>query len=86
MSWDVFADLVGLFGAVFILGAYYLLEADKLHSESKAYPLLNLVGACFLLFSLCFNWNMPAVIIEIAWIGISLWGAVKAFKRQSPLM
>ncbi|MFI4937183.1 MAG: hypothetical protein ACHQJ6_01575 [Candidatus Berkiellales bacterium] len=77
------ADIVGAIGASLVLIAYYLLEAEKLHAESKLYPLLNSIGALFLLYSLFFNWNLPAVLMEVAWLAISLWGYIKAHRRNA---
>lgn len=83
---DIFADTIGIIGGCIVLLAFYLLEAEKLHAKSKAYPLLNLVGAAFLLYSLYFNWNLPAVLVEVIWLLISIWGAGKAYQRNAPLL
>lgn len=73
-----YANAVGILGVSFVLLAYYLLNINKLHSTSLTYLLLNFSGSCFLLFSLLFYWNLSSVIIEIAWISISLIGIYRA--------
>jgi predicted membrane protein len=77
-----YADHVGLVGVLLTLLAYYLLNVNKLTSDSMAYLWLNLVGSCLLLFSLLFHWNLSSVCIEIAWITISLIGLVRALRSR----
>ena len=40
-------DFVGMAGIVFVLVAYFLLQAGKLHGASIGYQLANLFGAVF---------------------------------------
>lgn len=75
-------DIVGSAGALLMLVAYYLLDAGKLHPDKFYFPLLNLLGVSFMLYSLFFNWNTSAILMEIAWLLISLLGIVKAFRRH----
>ncbi len=69
-----FPDMVGIIGVIFTLIAYYYINIGKWTSDDLAYVLLNLFGSCFLMFSLCFTWNLASALIEIAWISISLIG------------
>jgi len=73
-------DIVGFFGAIAILLAYFFLQAKKMSADGVVYSLLNLVGAFLILFSLTYAWNLTAVFIEIIWLGISLFGIVKWYK------
>jgi hypothetical protein len=79
-----FHDVVGFMGAACIILAYLLLQADKLSAEGLPYSFLNLLGALLILFSLCYAYNLSAVFIEIVWIGISLFGIIKWYKRKYP--
>lgn len=75
-------DIVGIAGVIIVLIAYYLLNVSKTHSSSLNYLLMNLIGAIMVLYSLCYSWNLASVIIEIAWILISLLGIYRSvFKR-----
>ena len=74
-------DIVGLIGVTLTLLAYFLLQINRLSSESMAYSLMNLIGSGFVVYSLLFNWNTPALIMEGAWILISVWGVVKVLRR-----
>ncbi|OGT59263.1 MAG: hypothetical protein A3F14_01185 [Gammaproteobacteria bacterium RIFCSPHIGHO2_12_FULL_43_28] len=69
-----YADMIGIIGVVLVLVAYYLLSTNKLSSRNLSYPLLNLIGAFLILYSLLFNWNLASVVIEMAWILISVIG------------
>ena len=83
---DIFtkaADTVGIFGVIVLLIAYYLLSIDKLSSQTFKYQLANLFGALCILFSLMFNWNTASVMIEAAWVAISLIGIVRILRDNS---
>lgn len=72
-----YANHVGIVGVLLTLAAYYLLNVGKLTSSDMAYLFMNLFGSILLLFSLLFNWNLSSVLIEIAWISISLIGIAR---------
>lgn len=64
--------------------AYYLLQLEKVASSSFAYNILNLLGAIFLLISLCFTFNLASFVIELFWIGASLIGLRKVYRDRVP--
>ncbi len=74
-------DFVGTLGVVVILFCYYLLQTRKLRIEDALYSWLNLSGAVLILYSLCHHWNTPSVIIEIAWIAISILGLIRVYRK-----
>jgi formate-dependent nitrite reductase membrane component NrfD len=76
------ADAVGVIGVIAVIVAYLFLQADRLDPDSLTYSVLNLVGSAFIVYSLCFNWNTPAMLVEVAWVIISLWGTIKAYKHE----
>ena len=76
------ANAIGIIGVGVILMTYLLLQLGRLSADSLAYSALNLCGASFILFSLFFDWNLPSVIIESAWIIISVYGVIKAWRRR----
>ena len=78
-----FHDLVGFLGAIAILFAYFLLQANKMSANGLAYSVLNFVGALLILFSLFYAWNLTAVLIEIVWVGISLFGIIRCCKTTT---
>lgn len=82
MEWGWISDIVGIVGVVLVLVAYYLLQAEKLHASSAAYLKMNVVGSALILYSLCFDWNLPAVLVEVMWLVISLWGMFKSARER----
>jgi len=75
-----FANAIGMVGVACILLAYLMVSMGKWTANKVTYLLLNLTGACLILFSLFFHWNLSSVMIEIAWIIISLVGILKNLK------
>ena len=70
-------DAIGLFGVALILFTYGGLQFGKFDAAGLWYSTLNLIGSIAILYSLLFNWNTASVVIEIFWIGISLFGLFK---------
>ena len=76
-------DWVGSAGVALILGAYLMLQLDRIRPESVAYSLVNAVGAALILVSLAVDFNLPAALIESAWLLISLIGLARSLRRRS---
>ncbi len=74
--WRIFPDIIGLIGVALIAIAYIQIQTQKKQQDTAplSYSVMNLCGSAMLLFSLCFNWNLAAVIIQLIWISISLFG------------
>jgi hypothetical protein len=86
MSFHLF-DLAGFIGVVLIIGAYLLLQLEKLPSSSPRYSLLNAAGALLIIVSLIFAFNLSAFIVEAFWFLISLlgvWRSLVAGKHSKP--
>lgn len=77
-----FYEFVGLVGVVATLAAFFLLQIKVLHSDDLAYTSLNAVGALMILYSLFYDRNLAAVIIEISWVFISAFGIYKGIRRH----
>lgn len=80
---EEFSNHVGIVGVILTLMAFYLINMNKVTSNSLSYQWLNLVGSILLLYSLLFHWNLASVLIEIAWISISLLGLYRALRFRS---
>jgi hypothetical protein len=74
--------IFGLAGSVVVVAAYLLNQTDRLASSDWRFPAANLVGASAILLSLTDAWNLPAAVIEFFWAVISLYGLVRAVRRQ----
>jgi hypothetical protein len=76
-------DWVGFAGAVIVIVAYFANQQRWLASDHWPYPAANLVGSVLIFVSLCFAWNLPSVVIEIFWAGISIWGIIQSLSRRN---
>lgn len=77
------AVVVGLLGMIVTLLAYFLLQAQKLHGNGLTYQLMNAIGALGVAVSLLFGrFNLPAFLLEVAWLAISIYGIVVARRRR----
>ncbi|GAA6193341.1 hypothetical protein DS909_11895 [Phaeobacter gallaeciensis] len=79
LSWP---DLVGTVGTLFIAFAYFATQIRILNSEDLMFPVVNLLGALLLLYSLSHNFNLPSVLMEGFWVIISLIGIIQALKAR----
>ena len=77
-----YANHIGIIGVILTLIAYYYLNIGKLASESLMYSMLNFIGSWLILFSLMYHWNLSSVLIEIAWISISLIGIYRYYAAK----
>lgn len=82
---EYFDDVIGMIGVAIILSTYFMLQIGRLKSDTLRYSVLNACGSSMILFSLFFEWNLPSVIIETAWVIISLMGVVRYFIRRRAL-
>jgi hypothetical protein len=71
------ADAIGM-----VLVAYYLMQLEYTDPRGLAYNMINFLGAVFLLVSLYFNFNLASVVMEVFWIGASLIGLWKYWRRH----
>lgn len=79
MAWH---EAVGGVGVAIILSLYFLSQSGRLAIDRPASTLGNAVGACAILFSLWVDFNLPAVLVEVAWVLISLYGFVRFWLRR----
>lgn len=72
--------VVGLLGMLVTLLAYFLLQARRLGGNGLVYQLMNAVGSAAIIVSLVYAFNLPAMILEIAWLAISVYGIVVGWR------
>ena len=70
-------DLVGVAGVALILVAYAGAQFGRLEPRRAPALLLNLVGACLILVSLAFRFNLAAVLMEAAWALVAIYGLAR---------
>lgn len=75
-------DSIGMTGTLLVVGAYYMLQLEKVQPRGLTYNLMNLVGAILLLISLSYTFNLASVVIEVFWIGAALIGLWKLYRSR----
>ena len=78
----IICNTAGFTGDFFILLAYYLLQAGKIKADQFSYLMYNFLGAILIMSSLYYRPNAPVLMIEIAWISISLYGFFVYYKNK----
>jgi hypothetical protein len=77
-----FYDFVGNLGVLFIVGSYGLVQLRRMSATGLVYTLLNIFGAMFILYSLLYDFNLSAVIVEVFWLLASLMGLVRIYRER----
>ncbi|HDL16873.1 MAG TPA: hypothetical protein ENH27_03425, partial [Rhizobiales bacterium] len=58
------------------------LQADRVRYDDYSYLALNGVGAALIIVSLFYAFNLAAFVMETIWVAISVYGAVKRWRRE----
>lgn len=82
MSIELLANVIGMIGTLLVVGAYFLMQLNKLDPKGLRFNLINLLGALFLLLSLLVHFNLPSFIIELFWIAASLIGVLNYWRDK----
>lgn len=77
-----FSDLIGFVGTALIIGAYLLLQINRISSDGLKYSVLNGIGALLILYSLIYKFNFPAFVVEVFWVGISIFGVARFYLQK----
>ena len=70
-------DIAGIIGAILVVGAYFLNQIGRLPSESLIFPIVNMIGSSLIVWSLLYDFNAGAFVIEACWVLISLIGIIR---------
>ena len=80
MPWHTW---VGLVGVGLILFAYFALQAGRLRGDGIRFQLINIGGAGAIALSLVYDYNLSAMVTELAWIAISVFGLVRGVRVRA---
>lgn len=75
-------DLLGVFGSLMIIAAYFATQRGWVEASDWRFPLANLLGAGLILASLMVAWNLAAFVMEMFWIAISIYGLVRSVSAR----
>ena len=73
-------NLVGNVGVVLIVGTYFLVQIGRISATGAPYVLCNGLGALCILYSLYYDFNLSAFLIEIVWLLISIVGLLRIWR------
>lgn len=77
-------DALGVVGVLLILAAYAGAQLGRLEPRRAPALLMNLAGACLILGSLAFDFNLSAALMEGAWALVALYGLVRLLLKGPP--
>jgi hypothetical protein len=75
-------NVVGNIGVLLIVGTYFLVQIRRMSAIHAPYIALNGLGALFILYSLYFDFNLSAFLIEAIWLLISIIGLVRVWRER----
>jgi hypothetical protein len=76
-------NAIGIAGVFTMLVAYYLLQQGRVTAHQPIYLWMNLLGGLAVILSLFWEWNLPAFLMETAWVLISVLSLMR--QRRQPL-
>lgn len=75
-------DLLGTFGVAVIVVMYFLLQTGRMGADHPAFSIGNAAGAGLMLISLAVAFNLSAVVMEVFWLLLSLYGLARSLRLR----
>lgn len=75
-------DIGGIIGVMMLLWAYFLLQNQQVKFDDYTFLGLNATGSSLIVISLVREFNISAFVIEVAWVGVSLYGIYRRWSRN----
>jgi paired small multidrug resistance pump len=79
----VWHEIVGLAGVALVLLSYFGLQSGRMRGDGVAFQLANILGAGAIALSLVYDFNLSAMVIELCWIAISIYGLVRGIRTRT---
>lgn len=76
-------DILGIVGVILVLLAYLALQLGRIRASSPGFSATNAAGAALILVSLAVDFNLPAALIEGAWLLISVFGLIRSLRANN---
>ena len=77
-------QVIQVAGALLILAAYTAAQFDRLDQHSRAYLMLNLVGAAILAVLAFVEEQWGFLLLESVWTVVSAWGLFQVLRGLDP--
>ena len=74
---EIFSQVIGWVGVLFVVTAFFLEEIEKVNAESKFYQLLNLFGAVGIGFNVFHQQAWPAFALQVVWGVIAIFSLMR---------
>lgn len=75
------ADVAGSLGSILILAGFAYANILK-RAPDLIFNGVNLAGAALLAVSLYINYNLPVLMLELAWMGIATFGIISVLAQR----
>jgi len=77
-------QVISVFGALAILGAYAANLLGWLGPANLSYSVANLIGSGILTFIAIVDQQLGFILLEGVWVLVSLWGMIRVLRRRPP--
>jgi len=79
MNWP---DAAGLVGVVLMVAAYVAAQLHRLDPAQAPSLIMNLAGACLVMLSLAYSFNLSAFAIEAVWAAAAVFGLARLVLKR----
>ena len=77
-------DAIGLFGVVLYVCSYAGLQLGILRVADLRYNALNAVGGIAVIYSLIWNFNLAALVMQVLWFVFTVVGFIRSRRKNRP--
>jgi hypothetical protein len=77
-----FHDLLGTLGVGLIVVMYVLLQTGRTTAARPSFSVGNAAGSGLILFSLAYDFNFAAALVEVFWLLVSLYGVWRCLRLR----
>lgn len=79
---DFIIDILGWFGSILLVAAYWLNSKNIIHAQTKTYQFLNIIGSLTLMINAFYYGAYPSSSVNIVWLLMGLYHIVKILNNK----
>jgi hypothetical protein len=79
---STYVDVLGWLGSVAVVAAYSLISLQRLHSRSRIYQWLNLVGSVGLAVNTAYYHAYPSTVVNAVWLLIACLALIRIWRAS----
>lgn len=76
-------DIIGIAGFIFYMLSYALLQLGRISGNGICYIVMNMCAATLVLITLFQQFNLASLLIQLAWILISIVGLIRLWRNRN---